>query len=164
MSTKQELQRMEEELEAMQASECRRAAEREQEHQRALRRARTQVGLACGLLALLTVGVIAGLASSLGSPPAPADEPPWQDTPEAWATYTADAGVESVARPLPSAAFKGQKKPPCEKDEVALLDACWVALARKPEPDHCGSKGYEHDGKCYMPVQQAQRAPTSMEP
>jgi hypothetical protein len=87
-----------------------------------------------------------------------------EEAPEEWATDTADAGVDAIGRPLPAGAFRGQKKPPCARDEAQLLDACWLELARKPAPDNCGSKGYEHEGRCYIPVRQAERPPTSMEP
>jgi hypothetical protein len=108
-------------------------------------------------------------------------ETPWLATPEEIAQFAPDAGVgeavlESVqdlphtttpamvvlTRPMPSQAFPGQKKPPCDMDyEIAALGACWVRLEKKPP---CGSGGYEIDGLCVRAVFPAPRQPTSEEP
>lgn len=69
------------------------------------------------------------------------------------------------ARPMPSTPFEAQKKPPCTpRRQVAINGGCWVELATKPLDDQCGDDGYAHGGKCYVPVKQAKRPPTSVMP
>lgn len=90
----------------------------------------------------------------------------YDDPPEVWATDgAADAGP--VARPMPGKPFEGQKRPPCDKalGQVEIVGACWLALEVRPsQVPGCGADYFEHDGKCYLPVKQAKRPPTSVEP
>ncbi len=87
------------------------------------------------------------------------------DAGEVWAdTELTDGGIPAVGRPMPDAPLKGQKTGACERDEVLLRGACWMEVVRKPEADRCGTKAYEHEGKCYIPVQKAKRPPTSVMP
>jgi len=118
--------------------------------------------LAC--LALFAASCWLAQCTTHRAPQAKVEAPALEEgPPETWATDgEADAGV--IARPMPREPFKGQKKAPCAKDEVTIGGACWMELVRKPEGDMCGSKGFLHDGKCYVPVQQAQRPPTSIMP
>lgn len=105
------------------------------------------------------IGAIWTLPKCVPNPPPQAyavEEVP----PEVWATD----GVENPARPMPGKPFEGQKKPPCAPDEFEAKGGCWVELARKPGADRCGSKSYEQGGKCYLPVLQLPRPPTSIEP
>jgi hypothetical protein len=74
---------------------------------------------------------------------------------------TADAGQAVLARPLPKAPFKGQKRPPCTRyAEVELVGACWLPHELKaPCPDVL----YEYEGKCYSPAFSAKPPPSSLE-
>jgi hypothetical protein len=84
---------------------------------------------------------------------------------ETWATDgDGDAGV--IARPMPAAPFKAQRTPPCpESDDVVIAGGCWAPVKHKPDRGgSCGTRYFEHGGECYLPVQQAQRPPTSVEP
>jgi serine/threonine protein kinase len=75
---------------------------------------------------------------------------------------TTTAAMMALARPMPSQAFPGQKKPPCEPGyEVAALGACWVVMKKEPP---CGSGGYELDRLCVRAVFPAPSQPTSEEP
>ncbi|HYO72204.1 MAG TPA: hypothetical protein VEU33_39640 [Archangium sp.] len=73
---------------------------------------------------------------------------------------TADAGHSVLARPLPRAPFKGQKRPPCTRyAEVELFDACWLPHELKaPCPDVL----YEYQDKCYSPAFSARPPPSSL--
>lgn len=69
-------------------------------------------------------------------------------------------GVSAAARRLPPRPFPEQKHPPCmPPDEEAINGGCWLAL-RSVAP--CASTAFEHAGRCYHPVKQAQRPPTSL--
>lgn len=58
--------------------------------------------------------------------------------------------------PLP-----GQKRPPCTpRREREALGACWIATEHQPP---CPDGVYEVAGRCVVPVQAAQRPPTSLE-
>ena len=73
---------------------------------------------------------------------------------------TEDAGQSVLARPLPRAPFKGQKRPPCTRyAEVELVGACWLPHELKaPCPDVL----YEYQGKCYSPAFSAKPPPSSL--
>ncbi|WNG23856.1 hypothetical protein F0U62_07290 [Cystobacter fuscus] len=109
------------------------------------------------------VGAIAvGLALwgvlTLSEDPAPRAEMEVEDTavPEWILTGQVDAGV--VAKKMPSKRMKGQAAPPCEVPNVALNDACWARLEQLPP---CGDF-YESEGRCYVPIVEKKRAPTSV--
>lgn len=96
------------------------------------------------------------------APPASEEAPP-----AIWATDGAAEDAGPIARPMPGKPFEGQKKPPCNKKlgQVALNGGCWLALEVRPsEVPGCGADYFEHGGKCYLPVQQATRPPTSVQP
>jgi len=158
------LEELEDELDASIASEARRAALREKEHQRQLAVLRRRAGIAAVIVVLGIVAIFLILMASLSNPPSTPLALPEDEPPESWATDAADAGVDAIARPMPGAAFKGQKKPPCTLEQRAILEACWVEVARRPLEDHCGREFFEHEGRCYLPVREAERPPTSMEP
>ena len=65
-----------------------------------------------------------------------------------------------LARPLPKAPYKGQKRPPCTPlVEVELIGACWSAHKLKaPCPDSL----HEHQGECYLPSFSAKPPPSSL--
>jgi hypothetical protein len=172
MSDQKTLEEMEQELEDMQASECRRAAVREQEHQRQLRALRRKTATLCLLAAVVILGALGALAVSIASVP-PGTETAIEETaggmataeeapPEGWATDgNSDGGV---LRPLPRKPFEEQKRPPCDiRRETELVGACWLPLEGKPGEDLCGIY-FHHDGKCYAPVKVAEKAPSSMDP
>jgi hypothetical protein len=83
------------------------------------------------------------------------------DPPESWSTDGIDAGT--IDRPMPRKAFDGQKKAPCTKGrEREMLGACWLPLEGPPGEDLCGVY-FLSEGRCYAPVMQAQRPPSSIE-
>jgi hypothetical protein len=67
-----------------------------------------------------------------------------------------DAGV--VAKKMPSKRMKGQQASPCEEPLVLLNDACWSELVQRPP---CGDF-YEYEGRCYVPIVEKKRPPTSV--
>ncbi len=79
------------------------------------------------------------------------------EVPEWILTGPGDAGV--VAKKMPSKRMKGQQAPPCgdTPTQVLLNEACWVALDVHPP---CGDF-YEYEGRCYVPVVERKRLPTS---
>lgn len=153
-----------EQYEAMQLERFRRAAARELEHERATAALKRKVAVLCVLAALVVLGILAGLAASLWpSTASETDAPEMAGSGVVDETWATDGGAGVIAKPMPPEPLKGQKRPPCSADETAIAGGCWVELARSPEPDMCGSR-YEHGGRCYLPVQQAKRPPTSVEP
>ncbi|MBM7116288.1 hypothetical protein [Archangium primigenium] len=111
------------------------------------------------------VGVVAVVLASWGllmhgGSPAPRVENTAEEmqVPEWLLTDRSDAGV--IAKKMPSKRMRGQKAPPCEAPQVMLNDACWDRLERTPP---CGDF-YEQDGRCYVPLVEPRRLPTSVEP
>ncbi len=80
------------------------------------------------------------------------------EVPEWLLTGPGDAGV--VAKKMPSKRMKGQQAPPCgdTPTQVLLNDACWMEMVARPP---CGDL-YEHEGRCYVPVIEKKRLPTSV--
>jgi hypothetical protein len=67
--------------------------------------------------------------------------------------------VPTLARTLPEKPFPRQRQPPCTpRIETALRGGCWGEAAAKPP---CGNNAYEWEGKCYFPVFNTARQPTS---
>ncbi|WP_434391339.1 hypothetical protein [Melittangium boletus] len=95
-----------------------------------------------------------------GGSPAPRVENAAEEmqVPEWLLTDRSDAGV--LAKKMPSKRMRLQKAPPCEPPQVMLNDACWDRLERTPP---CGDF-YEQDGRCYVPLVEPRRPPTSVEP
>jgi len=50
------------------------------------------------------------------------------------------------------------KRKPCERSQREVYGACFVVLEQRPP---C-SDGYEHDGRCLMPIATAPRVPSSI--
>ncbi len=64
-----------------------------------------------------------------------------------------------LGEPVPKNPEPGQKKPPCKADERAINGGCWFRITTREPP--CDGV-YEHDGRCYTPVQAStHRTPTS---
>lgn len=112
------------------------------------------------LITMILLGIAAaGVACHRHKNPLPPPEEASIDAPEMWLSAgEPDAG--SIAHPMPKEPFKGQKKK-CDADEVSINGGCWMELVRKPGTDACGSKAFLHEGRCYVPVQEAKRPPTS---
>ena len=146
--------------ERQQLERFRRACESELRRDERQRRFQRRVWLALGLFAL---GGGAALSCFARSPEGPVPSVEADSPPEMWATDgEADAGP--IARPMPAKPFEGQKKAPCEREEVTIRGGCWEELARRPVAGSCGPKAFEHEDRCYIPVKQAKRPPTSVEP
>jgi len=78
---------------------------------------------------------------------------------EAHPTY----GVPStlLGLPMPKQPRPGQRRPPCGEAQRQINGACWWRVeGRKPPCE----EAYEYDGRCYLPVERAERTPTSDEP
>ncbi|MFY0575888.1 hypothetical protein ACN28S_17330 [Cystobacter fuscus] len=108
----------------------------------------------------IAVGIALWGVLTLSDSPAPRAEMELEDTevPEWILTSQGDAGV--VAKKMPSKKMRGQQAPPCEAPQVVLNDACWERLERAPP---CGDF-YEYEGRCYVPVRESPRPPTSVDP
>jgi hypothetical protein len=147
-----------------------RAAELARRHDEEDRRDRWRLYFATGAFMLAVLGIIGCLVHGARGPEEVA--PPaevYDGPPEVWATDAAgegkDAGaVPAIARPMPNGPIEGQKRGKCADDERSINGGCWMELVRKPGTDKCGSKGFEYEGKCWVPVKQAERPPTSVEP
>ncbi|ATB27667.1 hypothetical protein MEBOL_001111 [Melittangium boletus DSM 14713] len=106
----------------------------------------------------VAVGIALWGVLTLSEGPAPRAKMKVEDTevPEWILTGQGDAGV--VAKKMPSKRMKGQRAPPCTLPQVLLNDACWERLERiAPCEDF-----YEHEGRCYVPIVEKKRAPTSV--
>jgi hypothetical protein len=65
-------------------------------------------------------------------------------------------GRSLIKKPVP-----GQRKAPCENPrQRAIIGFCWWPFERPP----CGKGEYEHEDRCYVPVVENGRQPTSEEP
>ena len=116
---------------------------------------------ACALLLALVHLALVSRSPSGPEPVAPiAAEMPDASTSSSLAD-TLTQGETVLARPLPRAPFKGQKRPPCTRyAEVELIGACWTPHELKaPCPDVL----YEHQGKCYVPTFSAKPPPQALE-
>jgi hypothetical protein len=66
-------------------------------------------------------------------------------------------GQSLLKKPVP-----GQRKAPCETPrQRVIIGFCWWKLDEKAP---CGKGEYEHEGRCYLPVVEHGRQPTSEEP
>ena len=111
-------------------------------------------------LGVLAVGLVTwGILTLSARMPSAAPELEVEDceVPEWLLTSQGDAGV--VAKKMPSKRMKGQQALPCEEPRVLLNDACWDRLERTPPCDEY----YEYEGRCYIPVVEKTRPPTSVD-
>ncbi|WP_148712875.1 hypothetical protein [Corallococcus sp. AB030] len=53
-----------------------------------------------------------------------------------------------IALDMPGKPFKGQRRPPCKKNQEEIIGACWVAVKQAPP---CGDDYFEHKSVCYAP-------------
>ncbi|WP_434391141.1 hypothetical protein [Melittangium boletus] len=113
--------------------------------------------------ALLAVGLALGVLFSPSRSAvyrAPASEGP---LPEVATTdwLTRDGGT--IAVPMPPKRLERQQAPPClapPGGQVEFNGGCWIEVMGKPP---CG-QFYEHAGKCYVPMRETPRPPTSVDP
>ena len=111
-------------------------------------------------LGVLAVGLVTwGVLTLSARMPSATPEREVEDceVPEWLITGQGDAGV--VAKKMPSTRMRGQQAPPCDTVQVPLNDACWSELVQKPP---CGDY-YENEGRCYIPVIEKKRLPTSVD-
>ncbi len=74
---------------------------------------------------------------------------------------TRDGGA--IAVPMPPKRLERQQAPPClppPGGQVEINGGCWFEMVGRPP---CGQL-YEHAGKCYVPVREMPRPPTSVDP
>ncbi|ATB37147.1 hypothetical protein CYFUS_002568 [Cystobacter fuscus] len=107
----------------------------------------------------IAMGIAIWGVLTLSEGPAPHAEMEVEDTevPEWILTGQGDAGV--VAKKMPSKRMKGQAAPPCTLPQVLLNDACWEEMKRTAPCEDF----YEHEGRCYVPIVEKKRAPTSVD-
>jgi hypothetical protein len=136
-------------------------------------RPRWHLGLGLGVVSAAAVGALLFALVRLdpvsqppSTPPAPISHEELSETelPDSIEKWLADGTPEepfSLARPLPKAPYKGQKRPPCSPPvEVELIGACWGIHEMKPP---CRDSLHEHQGKCYVPFFSAKPPPSSLE-
>ncbi|WP_309895545.1 hypothetical protein [Archangium sp.] len=136
-------------------------------------RPRWHLGLGVGVVSAAAVGALLFALVRLDSvsqpstPPAPMSHAELSETevPDSIDKWLADATAQesfSLARPLPKAPYKGQKRPPCTPlVEVELIGACWGTHKLKPP---CPDSLHEHQGECYVPMFSAKPPPSAIEP
>jgi hypothetical protein len=66
---------------------------------------------------------------------------------------------------MPKKPWPGQNLAPCEEGEVEIklkggARACWVEVNYR-NPETCRKRGYEHDGRCYLPSYPPPKVPQS---
>ena len=69
----------------------------------------------------------------------------------------------TIAVPMPPKRLERQQTPPCSPApgaEVEINGGCWSEMSRRAP---CG-QFYEHEGRCYVPVRETPRPPTSVDP
>ncbi|WP_309894108.1 hypothetical protein [Archangium sp.] len=135
-------------------------------------RPRWHLGLGVGVVSAAAVGALLfalvhvdPVSQPPSTPPAPIShaelsEAEALDSIEKWLADAAPEEPFSLARPLPKAPYKGQKRPPCRPPvEVELVGGCWGTHEMKPP---CRDSLHEHEGKCYVPFFSAKPAPSSL--
>jgi hypothetical protein len=130
---------------------------------------RSKALLAAAGLALLLLGLGAGLflAGGPGHPPSPSpvelsDIRSQVDAP--LLTGSAPSAPTSLAYPLPKKPFRNQAITPCKPElwEEEINKGCWIALKQEPP---CLDDQAEYKGTCYLPVAKDRgRPPQSARP
>jgi len=64
-----------------------------------------------------------------------------------------------ISKRLPDKPLPSQRLRPCEKPEVEINGGCWVHWVDVSPP--CGARFYEWKNKCYSPILEPPRSPTS---
>jgi hypothetical protein len=67
-----------------------------------------------------------------------------------------------LANPMTATPVPGQRRPPCEEAQRAIYGLCWWGPLGERKPP-CGS-ALEHENRCYLPVVENGRPPTSKQP
>jgi len=137
-------------------------------------RPRWHLGLGVGVVSAAAMGALLFALVRLdpvsqppSTPPAPMSHAELSETEsldsiEKWLADAAPEEPFSLARPLPKAPYKGQKRPPCKPPvEVELVGGCWGIHEMKPP---CRDSLHEYQGKCYVPFFSAKPPPSSLEP
>ena len=114
-------------------------------------------------LGVLAVGIV--LWALLSAPPRVLHGAPWrewltaEEAPTDWLSRDGDA----ISVPLPAKRMDRQQAPPCApapSRQVEINGGCWMEVV---ETLPCG-QFYEHKGRCYVPVRETPRPPTSVDP
>ncbi|WP_434379948.1 hypothetical protein [Melittangium boletus] len=113
-------------------------------------------------LGALAVGIALGGLLVPRSEPLRPDCPPAPLSEDVTTDWLSRAGG-ALAVPVPPKRLERQQAPPCvpppgEQEEIN--GGCWSEMRMKPP---CG-QFYEHAGKCYVPVRETPRPPTSVQP
>ncbi|MBM7117784.1 hypothetical protein [Archangium primigenium] len=69
----------------------------------------------------------------------------------------------TIAVPMPPKRLEKQQASPClpaSTGDEEINGGCWSRMERRPP---CG-QFYEHQGRCYVPVRESPRPPTSVDP
>lgn len=77
-------------------------------------------------------------------------------------TTSAPRPKVAIGLELPKKAWPGHKRAPCEAGEKTLklkdgTETCWFEVVMTAED--CRTKGYEHAGKCYVPIYPPPKVP-----
>jgi len=70
---------------------------------------------------------------------------------------------EAVSVPVPPKRLERQQAPPCKPPPSAQQEingGCWSPMEQRPPCDQF----YEHQGRCYVPVREMPKRPTSIGP
>jgi hypothetical protein len=89
--------------------------------------------------------------------------PPEWSAPESFATDWLSRDGGTIAVPMPPTRLEKQQAPPClpaSAGDEEINGGCWSRMERRPP---CG-QFYEHKGRCYVPVRETPKPPTSVGP
>ena len=114
-------------------------------------------------LGAIAVGIALWGILSLHRDPIHVDSPSELPIPETVTSdwLTRDGGF--IAVPIPSKRLERQQAPPCAplpSRQVEINGGCWMEVI---ESLPCG-QFYEHQGRCYVPVRETPKPPTSVVP
>lgn len=71
---------------------------------------------------------------------------------------TRDGGL--IAVPMPPKRLERQQAPPCKPTQDEINGGCWSRLEQRAPCDQF----YEYQGRCYVPVRETPKPPTSIGP
>jgi serine/threonine protein kinase len=75
---------------------------------------------------------------------------------------TPEPARSGISKVLPDKPLPGQRLAPCEQPEIEINGGCWVHWVDMYPP--CGARFYVWKSKCYLPILEPPRAPTSDPP